>query len=190
MEQFFDNVARQLAQTTSRRQTIRILFGAVFGGAVTSACSKLTGPSCTDGCVGTDNVCTTCPQSGTFCTTRPDWGTQTCSQPTAGGVYCCATCPGCINSEGGCSTCSSGFYCTTNPQPNAGCGALSSRGVACCPNSGSGGGGGGSTRYYVSANGCAGGNAVSYSGYDYSTCNYYYQLAVYLSCSKIYDNCR
>ena len=45
------------------------------------------------------------------------------------------------------------------------------------------------TRYYVSATGCAGGN-VSYSGYDYATCNSYYRVAASRSCTKILDNCR
>ncbi|MBI4419271.1 MAG: hypothetical protein HY560_00450 [Gemmatimonadetes bacterium] len=46
-----------------------------------------------------------------------------------------------------------------------------------------------STRYYVSANGCTGGD-VNYSGYEYSTCNSWYRTAVSRKCTKILDNCR
>ncbi len=46
-----------------------------------------------------------------------------------------------------------------------------------------------STRYYVSANGCTGGD-VNYSGFDYGTCNQWYRTAVSRKCTKILDNCR
>jgi hypothetical protein len=68
---------------------------------------------------------------------------------------------------------------------------------SCCPSGytcgsdnmchGSGGGGG---TYYVSANGCAGGQTFSYRGSSYSTCNAYYNAARAASCTKILDNCR
>lgn len=56
---------------------------------------------------------------------------------------------------------------------------------------GNGGGGGDSTRYYASCSSCEGPYITySYSGYDYSTCNAYYQLCVQARCQKILDNCR
>ncbi len=54
-----------------------------------------------------------------------------------------------------------------------------------------GDGGGDSTRYYASCSSCEGPYITySYSGYDYSTCNAYYQLCVQARCQKILDNCR
>ena len=59
---------------------------------------------------------------------------------------------------------------------------------------GDGGGGGGgvdSTRYYATCSSCEGPySTYSYSGYDYYTCNAYYQLCVQAGCQKILDNCR
>lgn len=54
-----------------------------------------------------------------------------------------------------------------------------------------GDGGGDSTRYYASCSSCEGPYVTySYSGYDYSACNAYYQLCVQARCQKILDNCR
>lgn len=45
-------------------------------------------------------------------------------------------------------------------------------------------------RYYVSCSSCKGPKpAYSYSGYDYGTCDYYYDICLYYECQKINYNC-
>lgn len=90
------------------------------------------------------------------------------------------SCPDAVECNGGCmpvgaDCCNSSGYC----KPGYFCNTAGT-----CS---SGGGGGGS--YYVSANGCAGGATVSYQGSDSSTCNYKYNYAQALSCTKILWDC-
>jgi len=112
-ERLLDNLSRGLATATSRREALRLVLGALFGGATTFACGSPAEPSCA-GCRGTDGKCYTC-QSPFVCTTNP--GRANCSNPTAGGVYCCATGP--QSAEAFCSalpTVGFGnlFYCATS----------------------------------------------------------------------------
>lgn len=89
MEQFFDNLSRQLAQSPTRRDAIRAIIAALVGAVIAPACvmpTTPTGGGCA-GCVGSDGRCYTC-SGGTECTTDPRGGGQ-CSSPSAGGVYCC-----------------------------------------------------------------------------------------------------
>lgn len=191
MEQHFDNLSRRLAATTSRREAVRV-FCSALGGIVTSACAgnplkpDVEDPACS-GCVGSDRKCYTC-EDPYYCTSNPP-ANGICSRPSSGGVSCCHTCSGCLGSNNVCYTCAAGNFCTRNANGASNCSAPNAAGVSCCTSS-TGGGGGNSTRYYVSANGCDGGSAVSYSGYDYTVCNIHYRSAVALRCTKIYDNCR
>jgi hypothetical protein len=138
MEQLFDSLSRTLATATSRRDALRMVFGALFGGVVASACASPTKPSCSaDECLGTDNACYgPCP-SGSYCTSNP--GNANCSRPTSGGVYCCTT------STGGGNKCQAGncwirsaFVCCPNGYLNyagAGYGCYSTQ-AACLNASG------------------------------------------------------
>ena len=121
MDQLFDNLSRALATGTSRRDAVRGMLGVLFGGATISAisgCANPLKPSCSDGCVGSDNVCYTC--SGSTCySSRIN---TTCSSPSAGGIYCCGS--NSSNSGGGGSTCP----CASGQAYNATYGK-------CCPGS-------------------------------------------------------
>ncbi|HYE88876.1 MAG TPA: hypothetical protein VEA16_21105 [Vicinamibacterales bacterium] len=89
MEQFFDDLSRQLARATTRRDAFRVLITALVGTVIAPACvmPTTTGPSCS-GCEGTDGRCYTC-SGDTYCTTNPP-SSGSCSRPT-GGVYCCSS---------------------------------------------------------------------------------------------------
>jgi hypothetical protein len=80
VEQFFDDLARASARSTSRRQALRAML------AISVA--ALTGSSCPhepcEECEGNDGMCYTCSE-GTRCSTS---GGSNCSSPK-GGVYCC-----------------------------------------------------------------------------------------------------
>jgi hypothetical protein len=104
MELFFDNLSRQLAQAPTRRDAIRIVISALFGGVIAPACAMPTSPttSSCDGCVGNDGRCYTC-SSGSYCTTNPGGG-GSCSSPQ-GGVYCCTSSTGTVSG----TQCSPGF---------------------------------------------------------------------------------
>ena len=103
MEQFFDNISRQLAQAPTRRDAIRIVLGAIFGTIVAPACVTPSSPtSDCSGCIGTDGRCYTC-SGGDYCTTNPTGG-GSCSRPT-GGVYCCTSASGPVSG----TQCSPGF---------------------------------------------------------------------------------
>lgn len=143
MQRRFDDLSREVARATSRRDAVRIICSAIFGGYVAPACETLTSITCTNGCVGTDNRCYTC-DSPYYCSTS---GGSGCGQPSAGGVYCCGGGGG-GGGGGGTCECNRGF--TYN---------FSSR--RCCPSD---------TPYYfpVGAHVVAG----KPGGYCYQSCPY------------------
>src|SRR5215207_567961 len=97
MDQFIDNLARELARPTSRRAVMRLIGGAMFGGAIAAwkpasvhaqTCSpacKSNQKCCTTGaspfCIKTGDTCcgnTSCNPSKVCCTTS---GSPFCRQP-------------------------------------------------------------------------------------------------------------
>ena len=114
-----DDLCRRLATATSRRGALRAVVGLVVGGAAAS-CASTTSPSCSDGCVGSDNKCYTCP-SPFSCTPTP--GNLRCGEPTAGGIYCCTS-----SSSSGGSSSGSSCPCSSGSTYNYLSGL-------CCPNS-------------------------------------------------------
>ncbi|MDO8500227.1 MAG: hypothetical protein Q7S20_00105 [Gemmatimonadaceae bacterium] len=89
MDDLLDELSRRLATATSRRDAVRVMLAAIFGGAGALACAVPTEPkSClSDSCKGSDGKCYGPCASGSYCTTSPSGN---CSSPSAGGVYCCA----------------------------------------------------------------------------------------------------
>jgi len=90
MEQLFDNLSRTLAAATSRRDALRGVLSVVFGGAAMATlpgCANPITPSCTSGCLGSDNVCYSCASGSSCASARVN---STCSTPRAGGIYCCS----------------------------------------------------------------------------------------------------
>ena len=90
------------------------LLGVLFGGAAMSTlagCANPAGPSCSAGCLGSDNVCYTCASGSTCASARIN---SDCSSPSAGGIYCCgSTTTGGGSTGSGCPCASGQAY---NPQ--------------------------------------------------------------------------
>ena len=111
MEQLFDNLSRTLATATSRRDALRGMFGVLFGGATIAAvsgCASPSSPSCSAGCLGSDNVCYTCSSGSACASSRINSG---CSTASAGGIYCCSA------STGGGGNSGNGCPCTDPSKP-------------------------------------------------------------------------
>ena len=141
MDQFLDNLARQLATASSRRDALRIGFSVLLG-AVASGCA---GANPFSGCSGTQVPCnghcnpagSVCCSDGSYCSA----GSSCCNNNT----QCC---PNCGNSGAPCpsgTTCCNG-HCNPAGSVCCGDGSYCSAGTTCCNNNTqccSNGGGGG-----------------------------------------------
>lgn len=94
-----DELSRQLARASTRRDAVRVVLTMMFGGSFAAACTNATEP-CGAGCKGSDGACYTCT-SGTHCSQS---GGSGCSTSSQGGVFCCYDSVG-GGTSGGSSTC-------------------------------------------------------------------------------------
>src|SRR5690349_2169527 len=89
MDQFLDNLARELAKPTSRRGVFRIVGGALIGGVVAAwKPASLNAQVCTPACTAKKPKCC---KTGTsdFCTTN---GKSCCGNTSCGaGKQCCGS---------------------------------------------------------------------------------------------------
>jgi hypothetical protein len=110
MSDFIDDLARNLAKPTSRRQTLRVLFGAAVAVLLSrpafAALCPTTGGDRFDGCPCDHNSLTPQCQTGLSCTQCFGSGTYVCSPPN---TTCCKL--GNTQTGGGAKFCGAGQCC-------------------------------------------------------------------------------
>ena len=110
MDQFIDNLARELAKPTSRRGVMRLIGGAMFGGVIAAwKPASLKAQTCSPPCKGNQTCCTTgaspfCVPSGQTCC-----GNTSCN----GSQQCCGTAPQKFCGKKG-ETCCGATTCTAD----------------------------------------------------------------------------